>query len=146
MSGIRSCIDTNILLNVINREDPDYSYSKNILLNIENSSLHAVIPVLVISEILTGFYIEKNNKNAEQFISTITKNENISIIPFSLDIAIYSAKVRSQTGLKLPDSIILATAVKTHANFLISNDNGFPEAYDGIKIVSSVEMNKILND
>ncbi len=54
------------------------------------------MPVIVISEILMGFYIEKNNKDVEQFISAITKNENVSTIPFSLDIAIRSAGVRSQ--------------------------------------------------
>ena len=55
MSGIRVCIDTNIFLNVLNKERRFYSDSKQVLNAVDQGKLKAVIPTLVIAEMLTGF-------------------------------------------------------------------------------------------
>ena len=140
MSGIRACIDTNVFLNVINKETKHYRYSKGVLLAVERRQIDAIIPTLVISEILTGFYIEKRNNEAEQFLLGIITEENINVVPLTIDIAISSAKVRAKTGLKLPDSMIVATALEIQVEYIVSNDDHFPRTYDGIKTVKSDEF------
>jgi len=37
----------------------NYQYSNGVLLAVERRQIEAIIPTLVISEILTGFYIKK---------------------------------------------------------------------------------------
>jgi predicted nucleic acid-binding protein len=144
MSGIRVCIDTNVFLNVLNKEETHYPHSKEVLLSVDKGILEAVIPALVISEVMTGFYLDKRNSDAEHFLSAIITDKRNVIAPLNLDIAVSSAKVKACTGLKLPDSIILATAIKTRAKFLVSNDNRFPESYEGVRIVKSRELIEIL--
>ena len=144
MSGIRVCIDTNVFLNVLNKETNHYQYSKGVLLAVERRQIDAVIPTLVISEILTGFYIEKRKNDAEQFLLGVVAEENIDVIPLTIDIAISSAKVRSKTGLKLPDSMVVATAVEMHAGYIVSNDDNFPRTYEGVKTVNSNEFMRLL--
>ncbi len=144
MSGIRACIDTNVFLNVLNKEATHYSYSKEVLLSVEKGNLEAVIPTLVISEVLTGFYLENRNSDAEQFLSAVIADKRMITVPLTLDIAITSAKVRANTGLKLHDSMILATAIKSRARFLISNDDRFPKSYEGVSTIKSTDVLEIL--
>ena len=58
-------IDTSVFLNVLNKDTMHYQYSKGVLLAVETRQIEAIIPTLVISEILTGFYIEKRNNQAK---------------------------------------------------------------------------------
>ena len=144
MNGIRACVDTNIFLNVLNKEPPFYKHSREVLLAIENGVLEGIIPTLVISEILTGFYIDKRDKDASGFLSAILTNDNFRVVPLSLDIAVSSAIIRANTRLKLPDAMVLATAVQLRADFLVSNDERFPEVHQNVSHVRSKEMSERL--
>jgi predicted nucleic acid-binding protein len=144
VNGIKACIDTNVFLNVLNREIIYYSHSREVLQAIERGSLEAFVPTLVIAEMLTGFYIEERNKDAQQFLSALISDEHMKIVPLSVDIAASSARVRAETGLKLPDAMILATAIKTQSDFVVSNDDCFPATYEGVKTVKSEEMMVLL--
>ncbi|MHB1439418.1 MAG: type II toxin-antitoxin system VapC family toxin [Cuniculiplasma sp.] len=142
MNGIRVCVDTNVFLNVLNKETPYYKDSREVLLAIESGILEGIIPTLVISEVLTGFYIDKREKDASGFLSAILTNENFRVVPLCLDIAVSSAIIRANTRLKLPDAMVLATAVQLHADFLVSNDVGFPDVYKNVRHVGSKEMSE----
>ncbi|MGC8515126.1 MAG: type II toxin-antitoxin system VapC family toxin [Thermoplasmata archaeon] len=76
MSGIRVCIDTNVFLSVLNKEREFYSSSKQVLNAVDRGKLKAVIPTLVISEIISGFYTDNKDDKATQFLSTIISNTN----------------------------------------------------------------------
>ena len=102
MSGIRVCIDTNVFLNVLNRERKFYSNCKRVLNAVDQGKLIAVIPTLVISEILTGFYTDSKDDKADRFLFTIIANKNIEVVQLSIEIAALAAVIRSRTGLRLP--------------------------------------------
>jgi len=53
-----------------------------------------------------------------------------------------SAKIRSETNLKLPDSIIVATSLHERVSFLISNDGKFNRVKNLIKICTSEDFCK----
>ena len=144
MSGIKACLDTNVFLNVLNREMIYYSDSREVLQAVERGTLEAIVPTLVIAEMLTGFYIEERNTDAQQFLSAFISDEHMKIVPLSVDIAASSARVRAETGLRLPNAMILATAIKTQAGFVVSNDDSFPATYEGVSTVKSAEMMVLL--
>ena len=137
MSGIRVCIDTNVFLNVLNRERKFYCDSKRLLNAVYQEKLIAVIPTLVISEILTGFYTDSKDDKADQFLSTIIANKNIEVVQLSIEIAALAAVIWSRTGLKFPDSMILATSIHEKADYLITNDGNFPELFQGTNSLNS---------
>ena len=114
------------------------------MLAIESGVLEGIIPTLVISEVLTGFYVDKRDKDASEFLSAILTNENFRVVPLSLDIAVSSAIIRANTRLKLPDAMVLATAVQLRADFLVSNDERFPEVHQNVSHVRSKEMSERL--
>ena len=144
MSGIKACLDTNVFLNVLNKEAIYYSHSREVLQAVERGSLEAFVPTLVIAEMLTGFYIEERNTDAQQFLSALISDKHMKIVPLSVDIAASSARVRAETGLKLPDAMVLATAIKMQADFVVSNDDRFPSIYEGVRTVKPAEMMVLL--
>ncbi|MHB1709374.1 MAG: type II toxin-antitoxin system VapC family toxin [Thermoplasmataceae archaeon] len=87
-----------------------------------------------------GFYLDGRDKVASEFLSAILTNDNFRGVPLSSDIAVSSAIIRANTRLKLLDAMVLATAVQLRADFLISNDEGFPKVHQNVSHVRSKEM------
>jgi len=50
-------IDTNVFLNVKNREEPFYSYSEQLLNSIDEGRNKAVLPTIVVAEVCCGYYL-----------------------------------------------------------------------------------------
>lgn len=144
MSGIKICIDTNIFLNVLNRESGFFHASKEVLEAVDGKTLKAVIPTLVVAEILTGFYLDNKNERVEDFLSSILSNKNIEVVQLSVDIAVSSASIRAKTGMRLPDSIVLSTALHEKVDYLVSNDDSFPKEYEKIHTIKSTVMANLL--
>ncbi|MDA8143230.1 MAG: type II toxin-antitoxin system VapC family toxin [Thermoplasmatales archaeon] len=144
MSGIRVCIDTNVFLNVLNRESVFYQDSKEVLNAVDLGTLEAVIPTLVIAEILTGFYTDNKDDKAEQFLSTIISNKNIEVVQLSIEIAASSAVVRAKTGMRLPDAMVMSTALHEKVDYMVTNDGNFPDSFQGLRSIKSAELAKLL--
>ena len=144
MNGTRVCIDANVVLNVLNKEKAHLSYFREVLLASSKGNLEAIIPTLVISEVLTGSYIEKRKADAEEFLAAIVTHEHMKVIPLSMDIAVFSTIVRAKTGLKPPDAMILATAIENRTNYIVSSNENLPRPYEGVKTVKSVEITKLM--
>ena len=144
MSGIRVCIDTNVFLNVLNRESVFYHDSKEVLNAVDLGTLEAVIPTLVIAEILTGFYTDNKDDKAEQFLSTIISNKNIEVVQLSIEIAASSAVVRAKTGMRLPDAMVMSTALHEKVDYMVTNDRNFPDSFQGLRSIKSAELAKLL--
>ncbi len=146
MSGIRICIDTNVFLNVINKEGTFYANSSKILYALARGKLEAVVPTLVIAEILTGYYASKKDSEANEFLSVSLTNEHLRISPLSVEIAAISSKIRANTGLRLPDAVVLGTALQDKADFLVTNDEHFPKVFGNLKVLGSKGMVAELKD
>ena len=144
MSGIRVCIDTNVFLNVLNRESVFYQDSKEVLNAVDLGTLEAVIPTLVIAEILTGFYTDNKDDKAEQFLSTIISNKNIEVVQLSIEIAASSAVIRAKTGMRLPDAMVMSTALHEKVDYMVTNDRNFPDSFQGLRSIKSAELAKLL--
>ena len=80
-----------MFLNVINREEPFYSNSRTILSLIDAGKIVGVVPTLVIAEILTGYFVNNKDTEAEEFVSSLSTNENLKISPLGMEIALISS-------------------------------------------------------
>ena len=120
-------LDRNIFLNVKNKEEPFYSYSNSILEEIdnENSELNAIISIITLTELSVGYYKNKEIMDKEEFISGLYSNKKYKIRDLNINIADKAAEIRSQINLKIPDCIIIATALKENSEVLITNDSEF---------------------
>lgn len=65
-------------------------------------------------------------------------SDDLDVIALNDEIARKSAELRVATGLRIPDSVHLATALACKANYLVSTDQDFVrcQGLDGLRIVS----------
>ena len=147
MNGIRISLDTNVILNVINKEEPFFDSSRQLLDKISDGELEGVISTVVLSEFLTGFYMNNDIKSSKIFKESLIESRTFIIMPVDTQIADLAAKIRSKDKIKLPDAIILATAILSKSTYLVSSDADIIYRTDyGINIVDSNELMKIINN
>ena len=135
-------IDTNIFINVKEEEDPFFEYSSKILDAIEDGQLIGVISIITIAELCVGYYNINKPKEKDEYLSKLYSQDNYTIVNLDRRLADQSAKIRSETNLRLPDSIIVAASLHEKVSFLISNDGKFNRVENLIKISTSEEFCK----
>jgi predicted nucleic acid-binding protein len=134
-------VDANIFLNVKNREEPFYSYSEQILNSIDDGRNRAILSTVVIAEICCGYYLTGETKDKDDFILHVSSSQNYHVIDVNTLIADQAAYIRSKTGMKMPDAIIVATGIVEKAKSIITNDkDSFKKAAKLIKIQTSKEF------
>jgi len=140
--GMKLAVDTNIFLNVKNKEEPFYEFSKAILATIDDqdTKYQAIVSIIVITELSIGYYINNEILEKNQFLSGLYSNKKYKILDLNRDLADKSAEIRSKISLKLPDCIILASALIENAEVIITNDSGFDRARELIKVYNSQEF------
>ncbi|KKM22227.1 hypothetical protein LCGC14_1627470 [marine sediment metagenome] len=142
MGLMKITIDTNIFINVKEAEEPFFEYSSKILDAIEDGQLTGVISIITIAELCVGYYnINKPNEKNE-YLSNLYSQDNYKIVNLDRVLADQSAKIRSDTSLRLPDSIIVATSLYERVSFLISNDGKFNRVKNLIKTCTSEDFCK----
>jgi len=142
MGLMKITIDTNIFINVKEEEEPYFDYSSRILDAVEDGQIKGVISIITITELCVGYYNINKPKEKDEYISNMYSQNNYIIVNLDRVLADQSAKIRSETNLRLPDSIIVATTLQEKAFFLISNDGKFDRAKDFIKVCTSEEFCK----
>ncbi len=130
-------IDTNVFLNVKNREEPYYASSRNLLDSIDDGHNKALISTIVLAEICAGYYLTREIREKEEFLLHILSSQNYRVVDVSVRIADEPALIRSETGLKLPDAIVVATGTIGKAQYVVTNDiDSFKKASKFIKVLT----------
>jgi len=140
MGLMKITIDTNIFINVKEEEEPFFEYSSKILDAIEDGQLKGVISIITIAELCVGYYNINKPKEKDEYISKLYSQDNYIIVNLDRGLADQSAKIRSETNLRLPDSIIVAASLHEKVSFLISNDGKFNRVKNLINICTSEEF------
>ena len=129
-------LDTNILIYFLEGIEPQASKVQKILERIMKDEDQAVISTITIAEILTGVYkSEDTTKPARvrKLLKDLTLN-SFKIIPVTFEIADLAANLRSKLGGKLPDALIVATALNEKTDRLYSEDNDLQRYKQEIEI------------
>jgi len=116
---MRVCVDSNVFIAIENKEE-DAEACATIVDAIEQEKLEGVISAIVLSEVEVGFFTNKALPDATEFEAKIL--DKYIFVPVSADIAMAGASLRAATGMKLPDSLIVASATATACDFIISTD------------------------
>jgi predicted nucleic acid-binding protein len=118
---MRVLIDTGIFVNFLN-DEPKAEFSGKFLEQIQNKKIEGLISTITIAEIFSLYYkiSERRTIRAKTYIESIIEGENI--IPTFKSIAELAGKIKSGYKVSLGDSIIIATAILTGCDYLISLD------------------------
>jgi len=132
-------LDTNVFVGVVNKE-PLSDYSKKILDRVDAGSLSCVVSTVVIAEMCAGYHVDGQTKEKDDFLTHLEASQSYDIVELSVSVADQAGRVKAETGLRLPDAIVVASAVKGGADCLISNDESLKKATKFIKVLTSKEF------
>lgn len=133
---MKICLDSNILIYFLENVEPQASRVEKILNRLMRGDDEVVISAVTVAEILTGFYkSEDATKPAKikKLLSDLTLN-SFKIVPVTFEIADLAACMRAKRGGRLPDALIVATALSQKADCLYSEDKDLQRFKEDIEI------------
>jgi predicted nucleic acid-binding protein len=137
--GLTVSLDTNVFLSLINKE-PLSDYSKSILDRIDAGDLSCVVSTVVIAEMCVGYHAAGQVREKDDFLTHLEASQSYDVVELSVGVADQAGRIKAETGLRLPDAIVVASAVKGGATCLISNDELLRKAAKFIKVVGTKEF------
>jgi len=132
-------LDTNIFIDVKNKE-PNHEFSKRVLDWIDSGELKCIISTVPVAEMCAGYHSAGELKEKEDFLTHIISSQNYQVVQLSVGLADEAGRIRAATELRLPDAIIVASALKGGAECLISNDLSLKKAAEFLKVITAREF------
>ncbi len=142
--AVRVSIDTNIFVSVKNREEPYCGPSRAVLDMADEGTLEGVVSTVVVAEICSGYHTAGELKEKDEFLTHILTSPNYVVAEVSVDVADEAGRIRAETGLKLPDALIVASGLKMKADYLITYDESLREADSYIEAITAGELVEML--
>ena len=133
---MKIALDTNVLVYFLEGIEPQASKAQKILNTFMKTENEGIISTVTVAEVLTGFYMagdEKKATKAKKLLKDLTLN-SFKIVPVTFEIADLAASLRAKRGGRLPDALIVATALNQAANFVYSQDIDLQRFNKDIKI------------
>ena len=137
-------VDTNILLNVKNREETYYKNSRQLLDIVDEGRAKCVLSTVVIAEMCSGYYEFDQLEEKDDFINHIRNSLNYDVVNLDIGIADDAGRLRRSTGLRLIDTVIVASALRRGALMLVTHDEEFRRASSLIQVLTAEKAVKEL--
>ena len=129
-------LDTNVLIYFFEGIEPQASKVEKILNTFMKGQNEGIVSTITIAEVLTGFYLTCDAVKAAKAKRLLTDwaLEGFKIVPVTFEIADLAANLRAKRGGKLPDALIVATAINQSANLIYSQDKDLQRYGNDVKI------------
>ncbi len=115
-------LDANIFIYAV-EEFPLVARRVNALFGrIDRGELIAFTSELSLSEVLVKPMRDNLTKVVYQYLDLVRTGSTLSVIPVDRENLIKAAELRSQSSLKLPDAVHVATAIRHSCASFITND------------------------
>jgi predicted nucleic acid-binding protein len=129
-------LDTNLLIYFLEGIEPEANKVERLLKSFMGKENEGFISTASVAEILTGFYKAADVKGATKVkkqLSDLTLNY-FKIVPVTFEIADLAANPKAKRGGKLPDALIIATALNQKCAAVYSQDKDFKRFNNDINI------------
>jgi predicted nucleic acid-binding protein len=133
---MKIALDTNVLIYFFEDIEPQAGKAEKVLQAIMKGKHEGILSTITTAEILTGFYLAGDTTKAvkaKNLLNDLTLN-GFKIVPATLEIADLAANLRAKRGGKLPDALIIATAINQEADIVYSQDGDLQRFSRDIKI------------
>ena len=114
--------DTNIFIYLFEGNKTAIPQIKLLQPLIEQGEITVVSSALVYAEMLPPVVKNGNQKIIQSLIDFLKETKFFTLIPVSFDISIHAGVLRGETGMKTPDAIHVATAMKEKCDVFFTND------------------------
>jgi len=117
----RLAFDTNAVIYLLDRVKPYTEWLDPVFESIHAGEREAVLSVVTESEVLVKPFRLEDRAAIEQ-ATVLFSEPNVQLLDVNREIGLRAARLRASLNLKLPDALIVATAILTNCDALIGND------------------------
>ena len=121
-AGKNIMLDTNAVIYYLDGTLPFMGLMSALFPLVEEGRLSLNISVITEAELLVKPYREKRKTAIEAINFFLDEFPNLKIVPVTREISRQAAKIRAETDMRLPDAIILATAIDSQCDLMVGND------------------------
>lgn len=115
-------LDTNAFIYFLDGEQPYFDVLLPVFRRVQAGNLTIIVSVITEAELLVRPERD-GNEAAKERIADLLSEDGIYVIPVDRRITKRAAALRGKSRLKLADAIIVATAIETACEAIVSNDN-----------------------
>ncbi len=137
LDDLRSCrqvgLDTNVLIYLLDNVQPYRDLAGPVLHMMDRGLMVGCISTIVEAEMLVR-PIRDRDRRAQETIELFLRNSpNLVLRSVDRAVAKRAAEVRAASRLRLPDAIVVATAIEERCDVLIGNDGKMSRGVPGIQ-------------
>ncbi len=121
----RISLDTSIFIYQLEANARYVALTDSVFSWIEKAGHEAVTSTITMTELLVPSYRDKDENRVDTFYGLLSTYPNLRWIAPDLEVADLAAKMRAQYGLRTPDALQAATAIRENATGFITNDPVF---------------------
>ena len=133
LSG-RVYLDTNIFIYALEGYPAFCAVLTTLFAALDRGDLVAVTSELTLAEALVKPLLDHHAERQATYLQVLQPSTSLHMAPVSREVLIAAARLRAETGLKLPDAIHGATAQLTGCDQFLTNDARVPALPGGIAI------------
>lgn len=123
LAGYRLIVLDTMVFSYHLAEHPRYaSLTGTILAAVEAGRVSGIITAVTLAEILTAPAKANNRRALQEYELYLTQFPNLRLAPLDAALAVETALVRAETGLRTPDAVQVAAARVSGADAIITND------------------------
>jgi predicted nucleic acid-binding protein len=138
--GRRVYIDTNVFIFAVESPNPWTAILADFFAAIDDRAVYAFTSELTLAEVLAKPLAATATGLVAKYDQMLAENSVVGVMPISRAVLRSSAELQAQLGLKLADSIHLATAKHVTCDFVLTNDEKL-----GRKIETSFKWMSLAN-
>jgi predicted nucleic acid-binding protein len=121
----RIALDTSIFIYAVEANPKYLALADEVFGWLERPGHTAVTSSITLTELLVAPYRDEDEQRVDAFYGLLTTYPNLEWIPPDLEIADAAAGFRARYRLRTPDALQAATAVRSHATAMVTNDPAF---------------------
>jgi predicted nucleic acid-binding protein len=128
-------LDAGILIAVLDSTDVHHAAAGQAVAQARDRGDELAVPVSAYAEVLVGAY--RAGSDAASTVDAFLAALPARVEPATGEIAHAAARLRSQHGpsLRLPDALVIATAIDRKAKLVLTTDSGWPRVGAAVEVV-----------
>lgn len=132
-------LDAGVLIAVLNAKDAHHNAARRSIASARDRGDRLVLPASAYAELLVGPLRQKpaSGVAVDEFLEALP----VIIEPATREIARAAAELRARHGgrLRLPDALVVATAVELKADHVLTTDARWPDLRIAIEVIGTMD-------